>query len=300
MESKNILHTPVLLNDVITYLGLKEGMVIVDCTIGVGGHAIEALKLVGKHGFLIGIDRDLEALKAAKNRLHEVSGRFRLFKANFKDVDAVLEKAKIKKIDGALFDFGISSFQIDSPERGFSLKSDGPLDMRMDREDGITASDIVNGCTKEELISIFRRFGEERFAPKIARRILEERKKERIRSTIRLAEIITNALPYSLRFRRIHPATKVFMALRIAVNRETENIEEGLMKIVPYLKEKSRVCAISFHSIEDRIVKNTFKRSAESGLLKIITKKPIIPKAGEASENPRSRSAKLRVAEKIG
>jgi len=300
MENENILHNPVLLNDVITYLGLKKGMVIADCTVGLGGHALQILKVVGDKGFLIGIDRDMEALKEARYVLQAVSDRFALFKANFRDMDAVLDNAKIRKVDGALFDLGVSSLQFDSPERGFSLRSNGPLDMRMDRAGGITASDIVNGCTKEEMASIFERFGEEHFASRVAKRIAEERRKRRIGSTAELADIVAGALPYNLRFRRIHPATKVFMALRIAVNRELENVEEGVKRIIPYLRKGARLCVISFHSMEDRIIKNEFKKFAESGLLKIITKKPIVPAADEIRENPRSRSAKMRVAERTG
>ena len=299
MDKDIILHTPVLLDDVITYLDLKKGMVIADCTVGLAGHASEFLRKVGGDGFVIGIDRDMEALEEARRRLHKVSGRFRLFKSNFRDIDLIFEKAGIKKIDGALFDFGVSSFQLSQPERGFSIKHDGPLDMRMDRDETITASDVVNSCTKDELISIFRRFGEERFAHKIAQKIVEARRSGRIKSTKALAEIATEALPYRFRFRRIHPATKIFMAIRIAVNKEIESIEEGLKNIIPYLAPGARMCVISFHSIEDRIVKNLFKAYSKSGMLKIITKKPVVPAQSEASKNPRARSAKLRVAERV-
>jgi len=272
----------------------------VDCTVGLGGHACEMLRAIGERGFLIGIDRDMEALKLARDRLHKVSTRVRLYKANFKDIDVVLDRAKLEKIDGILFDLGVSSFQLESPERGFSFQLDGPLDMRMDVTESITASDIVNGCTRQELESIFRRFGEESFARRIAAKLTERRQKARIKSTAELADVVKNTLPYKFRFRKIHPATKVFMALRIAVNRELDNIEEGIRKSLPYLKKGARICVLSFHSIEDRAVKNIFKKHAESGLLNIVTKKPVAPSAGEISENPRARSAKLRVAERTG
>lgn len=299
MEQNRILHIPVLVQDIITYLRLKKGMVIVDCTIGVGGHAVEILKNTGDSGCLIGIDRDREALKEAKARLGRISTRFRLFHSNYRDVDLILEEAKIAKIDGALFDLGASSFQIDRAERGFSIRLDGPLDMRMDRGDRIKASDIINDYTKRELATVFKKYSDERFASRIADRIVGERSRQRIEKTSRLAEIVTEALPYSYRFRRIHPATKVFMALRIAVNEEIESLQAGLEKIIPFLKKDSRICVISFHSIEDRVVKNRFRELANLHQLKIVTKKPIRPDEEEIEKNPRSRSAKLRVAEKV-
>lgn len=299
MDGNRILHIPVLVKEILIYLQLKKDMAIIDCTIGVGGHAIEILRRIANSGYLIGIDSDREALKEAKSRLTGISDRFKLFHSNYKDVDLILEEAKMTKIDGALFDLGASSLQMDRAERGFSIKLDGPLDMRMDRDNGIKASDIVNSCTKSELAIIFKKYGDEHFAARIAERIIRERKRKRIENTARLASIITEALPYRYRFRRIHPATKVFMALRIAVNKEIENLRIGLTKIAPFLNKGSKICVISFHSIEDRVVKNKFKEFAKSGELKIITKKPIRPNAEEAKSNPRSRSAKLRVAERV-
>lgn len=299
MERNKILHIPVLAKDVLTYLRLKKGMVIIDCTIGIGGHAKDVLKRIGNSGLLIGIDRDKEALEEAESQLNKISDRFKLFYSNYRDVDLILKEARIRKIDGAIFDLGASSFQMDKRERGFSIRLDGPLDMRMDRNAEIKASDIVNGCTKQELATIFRRYGEEHFASRIAEEIVRERRRQRIENTKRLADIVREALPYRYRFRRIHPATKVFMALRIVVNNEIENLEIGLTKITPFLKKGARICVISFHSIEDRIVKHKFREFAKSHELRIITKKPIRPKTEEIKENPRSRSAKLRVAEKV-
>jgi 16S rRNA (cytosine1402-N4)-methyltransferase len=295
----NILHIPVLAKEVITYLQLKKGMIIVDCTVGVGGHAADILKQIGDSGYLIGIDRDEEALEEARKHISCISDRFRLIHSNYKDVDAILAELNIYKVDGALFDLGISSFQMDRAARGFSIKLDGPLDMRMDKNDNIKASDIVNGCSKSELMTIFRKYADEYFAARIADRIIKERRKQHIGSTARLAGIVTDALPYRYRFRRIHPATKVFMALRIAVNNEIESLTRGLSTIIPFLSNGSRICVISFHSIEDRVVKNKFREFAGSRQLKIITKKPVRPNIEEINNNPKSRSAKLRVAEKV-
>lgn len=294
----NSLHIPVLLQEVIAYLQIKKGMLVVDCTVGPGGHAEEILKRVGESGYLIGIDRDGEVLREAEKRLSGISNRFKLFHANYRDINLVLKDAGFGKIDGALFDLGASSYQMERPDRGFSIKSDGPLDMRMDRTDAVTASNIVNGCTKQELAFIFKKFGEESFSNRIAERILKERRKKRVENTSRLASLIAEELPARYGSKRIHPATKVFMAIRIAVNREIENIEEGLNKIIPYLNTGSRICVITFHSIEDRVVKNVLKDFKKSQQIKIIAKKPIRPTYEEIINNPRSRSAKLRVAEK--
>ncbi len=300
MENK-IVHIPVLDKEVISYLVLKKGMIILDCTVGSGGHAEKILEAIGDTGYLIGIDRDAEILESAKSRLGMVSNRFRLFHSNYKDIDDVLNSAGVNAggIDGAIFDLGASSFQMDNAERGFSIKADGPLDMRMDRTETLTAADIVNKYPKPGLIDIFRKYGDEYFAGRIVERIMREREKGAIKTTGRLAGIVQEAVPYKFRFRRIHPATKVFMALRIAVNREMESLETGLSKAAIILNKGSRLCAISFHSIEDRIVKNKFKDLAKTGTFKIITKKPIQPGEGEMGGNPRSRSAKMRVAEKI-
>jgi len=300
MENKMVhVHIPVLAKEAIGYLNLKKGMVILDCTVGMGGHAEEILTKIGDSGYLIGIDRDAEILKEAKARLSKVSGRFRLFHCDYKNLDLVLKTCGPDGIDGAIFDLGASSFQLDNAERGFSIKADGPLDMRMDTAETVKAADIVNKYSESELIEIFTKYGDEHFARRIVRGIIRERKKEKIRTTGRLAGIIEVALPYKYRFRRLHPATKVFMALRIAVNREMESLEIGLSKVAGVLRKDSRLCVISFHSVEDRVVKNRFKEMAKLGILKIITKKPIQTDEEEMRSNPRSRSAKLRVAEKM-
>lgn len=298
MENK-ITHIPVLAKEVINYLAIKKGMVILDCTVGMGGHAEEILSKIGGSGYLIGIDRDTEVLKEAELKLSKASDRFRLFHADYRNLDSVLKTVGMDEIDGAIFDLGASSFQMDNAERGFSIKADGPLDMRMDTSQTPRAADIVNKCPKLELIDIFKKYGDEYFAARIAEKIVREREKEKIRTTGRLADIVQEALPYKYRFRRIHPATKVFMALRIAVNREIEGLEIGLSKAAAVLKKNSRLCVISFHSVEDRVVKNKFKELSKLGAFRIITKKPVSPGEDEMRNNPRSRSAKLRVAEKI-
>ena len=299
MDSDKQLHVPVLAEEVITYLRLKKGMVIVDCTVGEGGHSKAILRGIGEAGYLIGMDIDNEVLREAKSALMSISDRFTLFNANYVDVASVLNKADVTKVDGVLFDLGVSSFQMDRPERGFSTKRDGPLDMRMYTAGNVTASGIINSCSKSELAALFKKYGEEHFAYRIAERIDNERRKQRIETTARLSRIVTESVPYRYRFRKIHAATRVFMALRIAVNREIENLEAGLTAITPLLNKDARLCVISFHSIEDRIVKNRFKELAAANELKIITKKPIRPGKPEKERNPRSRSAKLRVGEKI-
>ncbi|MDD5680695.1 MAG: 16S rRNA (cytosine(1402)-N(4))-methyltransferase RsmH [Candidatus Omnitrophica bacterium] len=298
MENK-IKHIPVLVKEVTDYLALEKGMTILDCTVGMGGHAEEILSRVGDTGYLIGIDRDFEVLKEAKLRLSKVSNRFRLFHSDYRNLDSVLKTAEMDEIDGAIFDLGASSFQMENAERGFSIKADGPLDMRMDTSEKLRAADIINKYSKPELIDIFEKYGDEYFAGRIAERIVRERKNEAIETTGRLADIVQEALPYKFRFRRIHPATKVFMALRMAVNKELEGLETGLLKVAVVLKKDSRLCVIAFHSAEDRVVKNRFKEFAKTGTFKIITKKPIQPSENEVRDNPRSRSAKLRVAEKM-
>ena len=294
-----IAHIPVLAKEALSYLALKKGMVIADCTVGMGGHAKAILEEIGDSGYLIGIDRDAEVLKEAKSVLSEIGSNFRLFHSNYKDLDFVLKTAGVEEVDGALFDLGTSSFQLVNAERGFSIKSDGSLDMRMDKNDPLKASDIVNRYSKYELIDIFKKYGDEYFAARIAERIIRAREQGEIKSTAQLAGIVERALPYKYRFRRIHPATKVFMALRIAVNNEIESLEAGLSKIIPFLKKKARLCVISFHSIEDRTVKNAFKELAKLDVFRVLTKKPVQPREEEIMNNPRARSAKLRAAERI-
>ncbi len=273
-------------------------MVIADCTVGTGGHAEAILERIGKSGYLIGIDIDEEALRLAKQRLSAISRNFKLYHANYTQINALLRKSTFRQLDGAVFDLGVSSLQLDTPSRGFSIRHNATLDMRMDRRERLTAADIVSKYPEKALEKVFREWGQERFARRIANRIVQERKRRPITSTARLADIVQDALPYRYRFRRIHPATKIFMALRIAVNNEIENLREGIISVVPLLKPAARMCVISFHSIEDRIVKNIFREYMQRRELVIITKRPICASQDEIRNNPRSRSAKLRVAER--
>jgi len=297
-------HKPVMLSEIIKYLQPKKGDVIVDCTVGTGGHSYELAKLILPEGRLIGIDRDKEALNLADERLRGF-GNYNLVHQNFKNIDAILRELNIEKVDGLLLDLGLSSFQLDNPQRGFSFKASGYLDMRMDRESSITAFDLVNNLAGEELEKIFREYSQERYARRIAESIIKARQEGAITTTIQLADIIKKAIPsrrgFPSRSRRgsIHPATRVFQALRIVVNQELENLLVVLSKAIDFLKLGARICVLSFHSGEDRLVKNEFKKFSRLGILNILTKKPITPSEKEISINPRARSAKLRVGEKI-
>jgi 16S rRNA (cytosine1402-N4)-methyltransferase len=294
------VHQPVMLEEVIGSLNLRPGHIALDATIGGGGHGREILKRITPGGRLIGLDADESALKIAEENLKEFAGSFRLINENFRDLDAALSKEKIKSLSAVLLDVGVSSFQLDERVRGFSLKEEAPLDMRMDRRLKTSAFDIINKYKESDLADIIYRYGEERFARKIARRIAEERSREPIETTTELAAIVRRAIGARRQKRfRIDPATRTFQAIRIAVNDELAALEEGLKKSVSWLDIGARIAVITFHSLEDRIVKNLFKGYAGLGVLKIITKKPLVPSAEEVAANPRSRSAHLRVAERI-
>lgn len=291
------MHQPVMPDEVISSLNLKPGDIALDATIGGGGHAIEILKRIGPGGMLIGLDADASAVEISNKRL-EGSGRFLIARSNFRDLDKVLSDEGIATIDAALFDVGISSYHLDDAARGFSIQKDGPLDMRIDPSQQVSARDIVNRCREEELSDIIRNFGEERFHRRIARRIVAERASSPIETTGRLKEVIYSAVGGRRGYMRIDPATRTFQAVRIAVNDELGAMEEGIRKAIGLLKPGGRICVISFHSLEDRIAKNVFKECAARGELRIITKKPLRPSDKESISNPRSRSAKLRAAEK--
>ena len=292
------IHTPVMLREVLDYLDLRPGKIIVDATLGTGGHAQEILKRISPGGKLIGIDRDTDSLKVAQEKLRDSSALCKFVHANFMEIDSVLEEAGVEKIDGVLFDLGISSFQLDDPERGFSFQQEGPLDMRLDRDSYISAYDLINNLNEEEISSLLWNFGQERWHNRIAHLVVEEREKHPIATTRELSDIVVRATPYKYRHYRIHPATRTFQAVRIAVNRELENLEIALSKAVNILCPKGRICVISFHSLEDRVVKFKFKGCAAEGKVKIITPKPLVPSQGEVETNPSSRSSKLRVAER--
>jgi 16S rRNA (cytosine1402-N4)-methyltransferase len=295
---KETYHYPVMCGDLLRLLELKKRKIIVDCTIGVGSHALKFLEASGKDAYLIGIDRDEDSLKIASQRLANFEGRFTLVKGDFYNIDNILKKINIKEVDIFLFDLGISTYQLDNPERGFSFLKEGPLDMRMDKNSFLCAYDLVNNLSEKELANIFKKFGEERYAKKIAHFVVEARNKEPIATTTDLSRIVIEASsPYALHS-KIHPATRIFQALRIAVNRELEVIPEGINKAVPFLSKHGRIAVISFHSLEDRLVKHIFRNYQAQGILKIITKKPLVPSAQELDQNRPSRSAKLRIAEK--
>jgi len=290
-------HVPVLQKEVIEYLQPARCRVFLDGTVGLGGHAYACLKLMRSDSVFIGLDKDRESLRFAEEVLKEFKERLYLFHGDYKAFESHCAALNIKKLDGVLLDLGISSYQLEQSFRGFSFHKNAPLDMRMDRTALLSASDLVNNLSEPELAQILKRFGEERWHARIARRIVAERKKNPILSTLKLVEIISSAIPFG--GGRIHPATRSFQALRIAVNRELESLEEFMEKIVEYLSPQARIGIIAFHSLEDRIVKHALKRYAAEKRVKILTKKPVVPSEEEVAANKRARSAKLRVAERI-
>jgi len=294
-------HTPVMLNEVLSYLNLSPGKIIVDATVGTGGHSNAILERITPGGKLIGIDRDEESLSVTRKRLENFSGSFELVHGNFIDIDTILKGLDIKKVDGMLFDLGISSFQLEDPKRGFSFQNEGPLDMRLDMTSYISAYDLVNNLNEEEISSLLWAFGQERWHNRIARILVHERVRQPIATTSQLSNIVLQAIPYRYRHRyyRIHPATRTFQAVRIAVNRELETLEQAIAKTVDFLDRKARVCIISFHSLEDRLVKLGFRKFASEGLADILTPKPQGPAQEEMEANPSSRSAKLRAMERL-
>lgn len=293
-------HIPVMLNEVLEYLNLTPGKIVVDGTLGTGGHSYHILKKILPGGRLIGIDRDSESLKIARQRLSEFGSSVEFVHSSFSDIDGILKNLNINGIDCLLLDLGISSYQLDDPGRGFSFQNEGPLDMRLDQNSYISAYDLVNNLNEDEISDILWSFGQERWHNRIARLVVEERQRHPISTTSELANIVVQAIPYRYRHKyyRIHPATRTFQAVRIAVNRELETLEAAINKAVGLLNPGGRICVISFHSLEDRIVKLNFKKFAAEGKLKLITAKPLTPSEQEISENPSARSSKFRVAEK--
>ena len=296
------LHVPVMKDEVISYLRIKRGGFYIDCTVGGGGHSEAILESSSPDGRLIGMDRDASALALADQRLKEkYHGRYRLFKTDFKNFSRFIEPAQKGKADGILADLGVSSIQLKDPERGFSFMTSGPLDMRMDREEAERACDLLGRLTESELASVIATYGEERFAGRIARAIVSERRVMPILTTDRLSGLIQKAVPGSYRHGRIHPATRTFQALRIALNRELEGLYEFIQEIFTYLAVGGRLAVISFHSLEDRIVKRSFlalidRKFRGPGFQ--WTRKPIRPGDAELKFNPASRSAKMRVIER--
>jgi len=294
------LHVPVMLQEVLDYLKLAPGQTIVDATLGTGGHSLEILKRITPGGRLVGIDRDENSLEICRQRLAQFKDNLSLVHANFSDLDQVLMNLNIEKIDGIVFDLGISSYQLQDPQRGFSFQEEGPLDMRLDKSSYISAYDLVNNLNENEISQMLWNFGQERWHNRIAHLLVQERRNEPIATTKQLANLVIRAIPHRYRrsFYRIHPATRTFQAVRIAVNRELEILESAVKKAVDILRKQARICVISFHSLEDRAIKHTFRALKADGLIDIITAKPLTPAPSEIEANPSSRSSKFRVAER--
>ena len=300
MQKANVYHIPVLLKETIALLNIEPGKKFIDATLGGGGHSEEILK---KGGCLFAIDWDQEAIEYASIRLNNIRRNPacpspKVARENFENLDKVAEQFGFKKVDGILFDLGVSSHQLETPGRGFSFSKEGPLDMRMDERLSVSAKDLVNGLGEKELSELFSKLGEERQARRYAKAICFVRRDHPIATADELARIITLEAKSRGKFDRIHPATQVFQALRIAVNDELNNLRGVLPQTIDLLNPGGRLVILSFHSLEDGIVKRFFLEQEEKGILKIITQKPITPTADEVKANPRARSAKLRVAEK--
>lgn len=297
-----MIHTPVLLKEVIEYLSLQVGDVVLDATLGLGGHSFEICKEIGKDGTLVGIEQDSELLEATKLKIKDTGCKTIFINGNFRNLDKLLEPLEIKYLDAAVFDLGMNTAQLMCSGRGFSFQKNEPLIMNFKREvgsDDLTALEILNTWSKEDIFEILKDYGEERFARSISANIVKQRKVRKFKTTFDLVDVAERSVPVFYTKRRIHFATKTFQALRIAVNDELNALEEGLNKCWDLLKSDGRVVVISFHSLEDRIVKNFFreKKKEEAGI--VLTKKPIRPSGEEILLNPKSRSAKLRACEKI-
>lgn len=308
-------HISVLLNESVDALNIKNNPngIYVDGTLGGGGHSYEILKRMSNSGTLIGIDRDREAINAASKRLEEFNNVIYV-NDNYKNIKSILNERNIKSIDGAVLDLGVSSYQLDNPERGFSYMEDAPLDMRMNTSDKLSAYEVINTYEKDELIRIFYEYGEEKFSKRVAEKIIEARDKKAIETTGELCEIIKKAIPAKTVKKGSHPAKRVFQAVRIEVNGELKDLEDAVRDFFDSLKYGSRLAIITFHSLEDRIVKKVFADFAKGCTCpkefpvcvcgnkpkgKIITRKPIVPTEDETEHNKRARSSKLRVIEKI-
>ena len=305
-------HVSVLLNESISSLNLKENSIIVDATLGYGGHSSSILDRI-KKGYLFAFDQDSEAIRHSTDRLSKIGTNFTIIKSNFVNMKEELKKLGIEKVDGILFDLGVSSPQLDEKERGFSFHEDAPLDMRMDREQKLTAYDVVNNYSKEELARIFLKYGEDKFSNNIAKKIVEYRTTKKIETTLELVEIIKTAVPMKFRIDK-HPARQIFQAIRIEVNHELDVLEPALNQALDLLNVGGRVSVITFHSLEDRIVKNIFREKCSideklKGLpnipeeylpdFKLVENKAIVPSEEELERNPRARSSKLRVIERV-
>ena len=309
-EKGGALHRPVMVSEVLEYLKLDKGKVIVDGTVGTGGHAESILGHIMPGGRFIAIDRDPAAISTARERLGEVAPAAGYHCENYRDIRSVLDVEGLDRVDGILMDLGVSSIQLEDPDRGFSFRKDGPLDMKMGPDATVSAAEIINRESEDEITRILYRYGEERWARRIAHFIIETRKRRPILTTHQLVEVVLNAVPTGARRGKKHPARKTFQAFRIAVNHELEDLREGISQGIECLAVAGRMVVITYQSLEDRIVKNTFSSLAKGSayppgeppfpepMLRILTRKPVRPTEEETLENPRSRSAKLRAAER--
>lgn len=306
-------HVSVLLNETIDGLNINPDGIYVDGTLGGGGHAYEVCKHLSDKGRLIGIDQDGEALEAAREHLKEFEDKITLVRSNYCEIDTILKDLDIDKVDGIVLDLGVSSYQLDNLERGFSYKSDAPLDMRMDQRQVKTAADVVNTYSENELFRIIRDYGEDKFAKNIAKHIVMERQKKPFETTAQLSEVIKHSIPMKFQNKGGHPAKKTFQAIRIEVNKELTVLRDSIDKMIELLNENGRICIITFHSLEDRIVKMKFRENENPCTCppdfpvcvcgkvskgKVITRKPIVPGDKEITENKRAKSSKLRIFER--
>lgn len=307
-------HTPVLLAEVLQHSRISSGSKVIDCTLGGAGHAGAALDAAGPQGLLLGIDKDAAALDAARERLARFSQQIILVRGDHTEIDRIASEAGIGPVDFILYDLGLSSAQIEDPSRGMSYRTSGPLDMRMDRSATLTAADVVNTYSQAQLTRVIRTYGEERWAARIAAFIVKAREATSLETTEDLVKVVKEAIPAAARRRGPHPARRVFQALRVEVNGELRGLDAAITDGVKWLRSGGRIAAISYHSLEDRIVKSTFKRLATGCIcppelakcvcagepvVRIVTRKPVTPGADEVRENPSAESAKLRVAEKL-
>ena len=306
-------HRSVLLEETIEGLHIKPDGIYVDGTLGGGGHAFEVCSRLGNKGIFVGVDQDAAAIEAAGQRLKGFGEKVRIVRSNYRDVKSQLQKLGIDKVDGIILDLGVSSYQLDTAERGFSYREDAPLDMRMDTRQVRTARDIVNEYSEMELFHVIRDYGEDRFAKNIAKHLVKRRKEKPVETTGELAEIIKGAIPMKYQKKSGHPAKRAFQAIRIELNRELEVLKDSLDDMIELLNPGGRLCIITFHSLEDRIVKSAFRRNENPCTCppdfpvcvcgnvskgRIVTKKPVLPGEREMEENSRSKSAKLRIFER--
>ena len=308
-------HYSVLLNETIENLNIKPDGIYVDGTLGGGGHAYQVASRLSEKGRLIGIDQDADAIAAAGERLKEFGDKITIIRSNYANMKEELHRIGVEKVDGIVLDLGVSSFQLDTPERGFTYRDENaPLDMRMDDRQSLTAKDIVNGYSEMELYRIIRDYGEDKFAKNIAKHIMQERAKKPIETTGELTEIIRASIPMKVQVTGGHPAKRTFQAIRIELNKELEVLQDNLDDMIDLLNPGGRICIITFHSLEDRIVKTNFKRNenpctcpsdfpvcvcGKKSKGKVVTRKPILPSEEELEVNSRSKSAKLRVFERV-